>query len=187
MGGDTRSDQLNAEILESVRELTGRIIGQGEKLAQRLGVPPFFIKALHMLDCPMAMKDLSKRMGCDASFVTVIADTLEKRGLARREAHQGDRRITNLILTGDGLALRERLEQEFASRMPWTRALDDEERVQLLRLIRKMLSADPSEAASTAAVPSTAAIPEPSDDASLTPPASIGEVLDRLGASPAAS
>ncbi len=184
MGGETRTDQLNAEILEGVSELIGRIIGQGEKLAQRLGVPPFFIKALHMMDCPMAMKDLGKRMGCDASFVTVIADTLEKRGLARREAHQGDRRIKNLILTGDGLALRERLEREFASRMPWTRALNDEERMQLLGLIRKMLTADPAEPGGATSMP---AIPEPTDDAGLTPAASVGEVLDRLGASPAVS
>ena len=35
------------------------------------------------------MKELAQRMGCDASFVTTIADTLEKRGFLRREPASG--------------------------------------------------------------------------------------------------
>ena len=81
----TRREQLNAEILESVSELIGRVIGHGEQLAQKLCIPIPFIKALHTMECPMAMKDLGKRMRCDPSFVTLVADMLEKRGLARRE------------------------------------------------------------------------------------------------------
>lgn len=177
MGSQSRTDQLNAEITDGVFQLVGRIIGQGEKLAQRLGIPTFFIKALHMLDCPMAMKDLGKRIGCDASFVTVIADTLEQRGLARREAHTADRRIKNLVLTGDGQALRERLEREMTARMPWVDALTDDERGQLLTLIRKMLhtESDPSDEPAT-----TSAVPEPPDNASPTSQAPAGEVPDRL-------
>ena len=76
--------QLNAQIQECVFELTGRIIGQAERLAQRLAIPGIAVKALHILDAPMAMKDLGKRMHCDPSFVTAVADMLEKRGLARR-------------------------------------------------------------------------------------------------------
>jgi DNA-binding MarR family transcriptional regulator len=93
----------------------------------------------------MAMKELGKRMHCDPSFVTSVADMLEKRGLARREAHPGDRRIKNLVLTGDGTCLKERVEAELTARMPWNRGLNDDERAQLLALIRKMLSADADE------------------------------------------
>jgi DNA-binding MarR family transcriptional regulator len=137
-----RARQLNAEIQECVFELTGRIIGQAERLAQHLAIPGIAVKALAILDGPMAMKDLGKRMHCDPSFVTTVADMLEKRGLARREAHPGDRRIKNLILTGDGSALKKHLETELAAWMPWSRALDNDERAQLLALIRKMLSAE---------------------------------------------
>ena len=143
--GETRTEQLNAEIQDCVIELTGRIIGHAERLAQRLAVPGICIKVLHTLDAPMAMKELGKRMHCDPSFVTSVADMLEKRGLARREAHPGDRRIKNLILTGDGRALKEHMEAELAARMPWSRGLNDEERMQLLALIRKMLRADPAD------------------------------------------
>jgi DNA-binding MarR family transcriptional regulator len=140
--GRSRTEQLNADIQECVFELTGRMIGQAERLAQSMGIPSIFIKVMHTLDAPMAMKDLGKRMHCDPSFVTAVADMLETRGLARREAHSGDRRVKNLILTGDGCALKSRLEAELAARMPWNRGLDDDERAQLLALIRKMLSVD---------------------------------------------
>src|SRR5713226_6169306 len=115
--GQSRGEQLDAEILDGVSELIGRIMALGESMAQRLGVPGFFMKALHTLERPMAMKDLGKRMHCDPSFVTVVADMLEKRGLARREAHPGDRRVKNLVLTEDGQALKCKVEEELSSRM----------------------------------------------------------------------
>lgn len=142
MSGQSRRDTLNAEILECVSELIGRVIGHGEQLAQSLGIPAPFIKALHTMDCPMAMKELGKRMHCDPSFVTLVADMLEKRGLARREPHAADRRVKNLVLTDAGLTMKQRLEAEIAARMPWNRALDNDEREQLLALIRKMLAGD---------------------------------------------
>jgi MarR family transcriptional regulator, organic hydroperoxide resistance regulator len=142
MTSNSRRDQLNAEILESVSELIGRVIGHGEQLAQKLSIPGPFIKALHTMDCPMAMKELGRRMHCDPSFVTLVADMLEKRGLARREPHPADRRVKNLVLTEDGLSLKKKLETEISARMPWNRALSDDERAQLLALIRKMLSVD---------------------------------------------
>jgi DNA-binding MarR family transcriptional regulator len=146
MTGQSRRDQVNGEILECVSELLGSVIRHGEQLAQSLSIPMPFIKALHTLDCPMAMKELGKRMHCDPSFVTLVADMLEKRGLARREPHPADRRVKNLVLTEDGLSLKLRLEREIAARMPWNSALDDDERAQLLALIRKMLKAEEREA-----------------------------------------
>jgi MarR family transcriptional regulator, organic hydroperoxide resistance regulator len=139
-------EQQAREVAEGFFELIGNIIGQAEQLAQRMGVPGSFLKVLHTMDCPIAMKELGRRMHCDPSFVTLVADMLEKRGLARREAHPADRRIKNLVLTDEGLALKRRVEEEITARMPWNRALDDNERAQLLALIRKMLGAEKSTA-----------------------------------------
>ena len=136
------ADQQNWEVADCFFELIGNIALRAEHLAQRLSVPVPFIKALHTMDCPMAMKDLGKRMHCDPSFVTLVADMLEKRGLAKREPHPADRRVKNIVLTDEGVSLKQRLETEIAARMPWSRALTDDERAQLLALIRKMLSAD---------------------------------------------
>jgi MarR family transcriptional regulator, organic hydroperoxide resistance regulator len=143
---DHSADQQSSEIAHCFFELIGNIVGQAEQLAQRLSIPAPFIKALHTLECPMAMKELGKRMHCDPSFVTVVADMLEKRGLARREPHPADRRVKNIVLTSEGEALKQRVEAEITARMPWNRALNESERAQLLALIRKMLSADESAA-----------------------------------------
>jgi DNA-binding MarR family transcriptional regulator len=180
--GKSRSEQLNAQIEECVIELGVRMVGRAEKLAQQLGIPLVFIKALHTLDAPMAMKELGKKLHCDPSFVTAVADMLEKRGLARREPHPGDRRIKNLVLTGEGCDLKQRVEAQLTARMPWARGLNDDERAQLLALIRKMLSADApagehecvnfapdSLAASPLSQPTTSAGPN-------SPPAPAGEV-----------
>jgi MarR family transcriptional regulator, organic hydroperoxide resistance regulator len=138
----SRNEEQTRQVAEGFFELIGNIIGQAEQFAQQLGIPGSFLKALNTMDCPIAMKELGKRMHCDPSFVTLVADMLEKRGLARREPHPADRRIKNLVLTDEGLALKRRIEQEMIARMPWNRALDDTERTQLLALIRKMLCAE---------------------------------------------
>jgi DNA-binding MarR family transcriptional regulator len=148
----TTAEQQTVEVAGCFFELIGRIVGQAEQLAQGLGIPSPFIKALHTLDCPMAMKELGKRMHCDPSFVTLVTDMLEKRGLARREPHLVDRRVKNVVLTDDGLALKRQIETEITARMPWNKALSDDERTQLLALLRKMLAVDAGDpAAATAA------------------------------------
>ena len=148
--GTTRSkvDQLDSEILDAMGELIAALIERSEKIAQRFGVPAFCLKALHLLESSMAMRDLGKFMHCDPSFVTAIADLLEKRGLARREASTADRRIKNLVLTQEGIGLRAKIEREFMAHMPW-RALDEPERRCLLSLIRKMTAGDPAAATDT--------------------------------------
>ncbi len=139
---DPRADQQTSEVADCFFELIGNIVAQAEQLAHRMGIPAPFLKVLHTLDCPMAMKELGKRMHCDPSFVTLVADMLEKRGLARREPHPADRRVKNLVLTSEGEELKQLVEAEITARMPWNQALNESERVQLLALIRKMLRAD---------------------------------------------
>jgi len=154
MSSEAQPDQLDEEILSSVGELIGQILAHGESLAQRHSFPTFFLKALHTLDCPMAMKELGRRLHCDPSFVTVIADGLEKRGLARREAHPSDRRVKNIVLTDEGHRLRDRVQRELAAIMPWSRVLNRQEREILLALIRKMTAAETAAAPAPAACPS---------------------------------
>lgn len=192
----SRSDQLNRDVADGFFELIGRIVGQAEDLAQSLGLPAPFIKALHTLDCPMAMKELGKRMHCDPSFVTLVTDMLEKRGLARREPHAADRRVKNIVLTDEGIALKQKVEAEITARMPWNRALDDDERAQLLTLIRKMLSAQDQGAGAPGHDETTGQLanllastlhehaPSP---ATSNSPASTGEVSSAVGETSAAS
>ena len=138
--GDSTID-LDVEILDSMAELVAAMLMRAEEVAQRHGVPIFFLKVFHRLDCPMAMKELGQRMRCDPSFVTNIADQLEKRGLATRESDPADRRVKRIALTPAGLELKQRIESEILSGLPWRHALDNDERACLLGLVRKLLPA----------------------------------------------
>jgi len=138
VGTRTEEDLLDLEILDAVAGLFATLVSAGEDLAKSFGIPSFVIKALHMLDTPLAMKDLGRRMHCDPSFITGIADTLERRGLAARESDPGDRRVKRLVLTPAGAELKRRLEDEILARAPWRQALSLEERTSLLALVHKM-------------------------------------------------
>ena len=131
-------DQLDLDVLDAVAGLFTRLVAEGEQVAREFAVPPFFMKALHLIDGPLAMKELGQRMHCDPSFVTGIADMLEKRGLAVRESDPADRRVKRLVLTSAGLEMKELVEQEVLARAPWRRALTVEERTSLVELMHKM-------------------------------------------------
>ena len=145
-----RSDenQLDLDFLDALAGLFARLLAEGERLAKDFGVPGFFIKALHLIDGPLAMKELGQRMHCDPSFVTNIADMLEKRGLAVRESDPADRRVKRLVLTSAGLDMKHQMEQAMLDRSPWRQALTSEERATLISLVHKM--APPLSATATA-------------------------------------
>ena len=130
---------LNRDILDSLTTLVKRAGTIGHSIAAGFGVAPHDLLALFKLDEALTMKELARHMGCDASFVTAIADTLERHGFARREPSQRDRRVKNLVLTSEGITAKERMMAQLAAKMPWCYALDDGERRCLLFLLRKML------------------------------------------------
>ena len=130
---------LNRDILDALTTLIKRAGSVGHSIAASAGVTPPDLLAMFKLEGGLAMKELAQRLGCDASFVTAIADNLEKRGFVRREPGQRDRRVKNLMLTEEGLAAKERLMAQLAAKMPWCYALDNEERECFLGLLRKML------------------------------------------------
>jgi DNA-binding MarR family transcriptional regulator len=130
---------LNRDILDALTTMIKCAGSVGHSVASGFGVAPHDLLAMFKLEGGLPMKELAQRMGCDASFITVIADALEKRGFARREPSLRDRRVKNLALTEEGLAAKERMLAQLAAKMPWCYALDEKERNCLLFLIRKML------------------------------------------------
>ena len=132
---------LNREILDALTDLVKQAGAVGHSIAAGFGVSPHDLLALFKLDGVLTMKELAQRMGCDASFITAIADTLERHGLARRAPSERDRRVKHLLLTEDGITAKERLMRELAARMPWCYGLDEAERRCFLSLLRKMLDA----------------------------------------------
>jgi len=142
--GDTGADAsaVNRDILDSMTSLIKLVGGIAQGIASEFEIAPHDLLAMFKLDGVMSMKELAQHMGCDASFITSVADTLERRGFARRAPSQRDRRVKNLVLTEDGIAAKERLMGELAAKMPWSYALDDGERCCFLALLKKALGGD---------------------------------------------
>jgi MarR family transcriptional regulator, organic hydroperoxide resistance regulator len=137
-GHRVSDDELNQQIADAFTELIKQAHDLGQRIASDFGLTGSDAKALFLLGTPLTMKELGQRMGCDPSFVTSVADALERHGLARREPSQRDRRSKNLVLTPEGARLRGLICGEISARAPWC-TLDTSERQCLLGLIRKML------------------------------------------------
>src|SRR6266567_7132445 len=131
---------LNRDILDTLTGLVKHVGSIAQAISAEFDIAPHDLLALFKMDGSLTMKELAQHMGCDASFVTTIADTLERHGFARREPSQRDRRVKNLVLTPEGITAKEQMMAQLAAKMPWCYALDDDERRCLLSLLRKMLS-----------------------------------------------
>jgi DNA-binding MarR family transcriptional regulator len=149
-------EELNAQVMDALIDVIKAVGALGQSVGAAYGLTGSNAMALFKLDEPLAMKELSQRIGCDASFVTVIADSLERLGIARREPSQRDRRVKNLVLTEHGQQVREEITRQVTGQTPWSNALDICERECLLGLLNKMLGrAEGGAPVTSVAVPSS--------------------------------
>lgn len=130
---------LDRDILDALTTVIKQAAPAWHSIAADIGIAPPDLLAMFKIEGGLAMKELAQRLGCDASFITTIADNLEKRGFLHRQPCLRDRRVKNLVLTDEGLAAKERLLAQLAAKMPWSYALNEEERQCFLVLLRKML------------------------------------------------
>lgn len=100
--------------------------------------------ALRMLGSgPRKMSDLANALFCDNSNVTGIVDRLEERGLVRREAAEGDRRVKLLVLTDEGEWMREQITKRMAEPPPAIASLSEEDQRALRDLLKRALESAP--------------------------------------------
>jgi DNA-binding MarR family transcriptional regulator len=112
--------------------------------------------ALRMLGSgPRKMSDLAHALFCDNSNITGIIDRLEERGLVRREAAEGDRRVKLLVLTEDGEWMRTQITKRMAEPPPAIASLSEKDQRALRDILKRALEnvpdADVPEVASAAA------------------------------------
>jgi DNA-binding MarR family transcriptional regulator len=77
----------------------------------RLGLTPAESRSLTSLDpkAGRSMRSLADEWRCDPSNATWLVDRLEHRGLAKRVAKEGDRRVKAVMLTVKGKRIRREL------------------------------------------------------------------------------
>jgi len=87
----------------------------------------------------LSLSALSERMSAKNSTITGLVDRLERDGLVQRARSESDRRVTVVRLTPEARRLAARIPvtsmEIFASAL---RSLDEQERDQLRRLLRKL-------------------------------------------------
>lgn len=105
---------LAAEAWRTLFEFFMESRPEREAAMAKSGLTPNDAKALFTLDeVGKPMGALAGQWLCDASNATWIVDRLEKRGLAERRSAPADRRVKNVVLTSDGVRVREEMMREF--------------------------------------------------------------------------
>jgi DNA-binding MarR family transcriptional regulator len=94
--------------------------------------------ALRMLGAgPRKMSELASSLFCDNSNVTGIVDRLEERGLVRREAAEGDRRVKLLVLSKEGERMRMEITRRMAEPPPPIAALSERDQRALRDILKR--------------------------------------------------
>jgi DNA-binding MarR family transcriptional regulator len=96
---------------------------------------------------PRKMSELAQVLFCDNSNVTGIVDRLEERGLVRRAAAEGDRRVKLLVLTEEGEFMRSEITKRMAEPPPPIAALSERDQRELRDILKRALENAPEEAA----------------------------------------
>ena len=107
-------------------------------MAQEFDLAPQQMIALRMLGAgPRKMSELAQALFCDNSNVTGIVDRLEERGLVRREAAEGDRRVKLLVLTTDGERMRTEITKRMAEPPPPIASLSEADQRALRDILKR--------------------------------------------------
>src|SRR3954468_7654882 len=107
-------------------------------MAQEFELAPQQMIALRMLGAgPRKMSQLADALFCDNSNVTGIVDRLEERGLVRREAAEGDRRVKLLVLTKEGERMRIEITKRMAEPPPPIASLPEKDQRALRDILKR--------------------------------------------------
>lgn len=110
-----------------------------ERRVREFNLTPQQAMALRHLGDAAPMRELADNLGCDASYITGIADSLEARGLVERRPDPADRRVKQLVMTEEGAVLQAQLQARLLEDSPVLAGLSEEERETFHGLLRKLL------------------------------------------------
>ena len=110
-------------------------------VAAEFELSPAQCHVLHLIepDQPVPMGRIAEALACDASNVTGLVDRLESRGLIRRQASAGDRRVRVLELTPTGVRLRSTLLDRMTKPPDILSRLSPGEQRDLVKILRRLL------------------------------------------------
>ena len=107
--------QAAARVWRGLVDFAMAQIGQRMGMLQELGLTPGHFKALQMLEpgVPRTMGACADALSCDASTATWLIDRLEERGLVERQPSSVDRRVKSVVLTPQGIKVKQQVSKRF--------------------------------------------------------------------------
>ena len=95
------------DIVGSIRQLYRAVYIGSSKISRRFGLTAPQSGVLRTLSRhgPLSSAELSRKLYVTPSNMTGIIDRLEKKGLVKRIGKPGDRRVTLISLSGEGVEL----------------------------------------------------------------------------------
>ena len=131
-----------AELIHLLFEVFGTMKARFHAVVTDFGLSPPMAHALRQLDPakPLPMRVLAESLRCDASTVTGIVDRLEAGGLVERRPDPTDRRVKALVVTRQGVLLRQQLVERLLADAPPVASLSRAERDQLRTLLHKIVA-----------------------------------------------
>ncbi|MEM8923074.1 MAG: MarR family transcriptional regulator [Actinomycetota bacterium] len=137
MATDGTEASDTAELVDVLFTVMPRVAAHINDRLEDLDMTSTDYWALRSVDGPMPMKELALCMDVDPSYVTLVADRLEKLGLIERQPHPTDRRVKNLVLTAKGKRYQKSLPDKLWSGPNLFASLTDDERRKLIALLAK--------------------------------------------------
>lgn len=138
MTSDQTPGEAASELADAIYSVMPLVVTHVNSRLEQYDMNHTDLWALRTIDNPMPMKELAACMDFDPSYVTVVADRLEQRGLLERQPHATDRRIKNLVLTSKGERLRKSIPEEVWSGETVFSPLTETERADLLDTLQRL-------------------------------------------------
>ncbi len=109
--------RLVQEVTWLMIAMTARLQANFAAIAAETGLTPTQAKLLMQLQPSEAlpMRVLAERLSYDPSNLTGVADKLEQRGAVERRPDANDRRVKALVITAEGVRLRDAFWQRLVS------------------------------------------------------------------------
>jgi DNA-binding MarR family transcriptional regulator len=138
--------RLEGEVVGLWFEVQARLQAHFTDIAAEYGLSAVQAKVLLQLqpDGAVTMRSLAGRLEYDASNLTGVVDRLEEMRAVRRQSHPGDRRAKAVVLTDEGVRIREAFWQRLTGNTGPLGRLSSRELASLRRLLRTATKGAPN-------------------------------------------
>ncbi|KJE21144.1 transcriptional regulator [Frankia torreyi] len=141
--GETTAREAWRAILALM--FSGEAPGRMHAVCQAFDLTPAAFKILMVLSSgPRPMRELVESFRYDPSYLTSVVDLLERRGVARREPHPTDRRAKTVAMTEEGRRILAHAQELLSVPPASVQMLSPDEQQQLLRLLMRIVDAEPA-------------------------------------------